>query len=130
MAYRIPTQRLIKSPDKAAQDKSLLFIESGADLSYGSSVHLDALRWRVFSVPSYLIVAAGEPDSLIDDLTFLKRSVDLTGIDFRRFISQQKFAIRRTFPCLSIAHFRSRLDRPRMVPTPLRALLSISWLSR
>jgi uncharacterized protein len=79
-------QRLLEIAEKAAQDKSILFIESGADLGYGSSVHLDALSIARTLGAKLLIVAAGEPDSMIDDLTFLKRSIDLTGIDFRGVI--------------------------------------------
>jgi BioD-like phosphotransacetylase family protein len=62
-------------------DRELLFIEGGRDFSYGISVHLDVLSLVKYTGGKLFIVVGGEEDSILDDLIFMKRHVDLTGIN-------------------------------------------------
>jgi BioD-like phosphotransacetylase family protein len=91
-------EKLCQIADKASEAKEITFIESGADLSFGVSVHLDPLSIVRAVGAKLIVVASGDPDTVIDDITFLKRSVDLSGIDFRGVIvnkvrDPQDFAI-------------------------------------
>jgi BioD-like phosphotransacetylase family protein len=79
-------EKLGQIVDHAGQGNDWLFIETGADLSYGVSVHLDALTVARAVGAKLIVVASGDPDKVIDDVIFLKRSVDLNGIDFRGVI--------------------------------------------
>lgn len=63
------------------KERELLFIEGGRDFSYGISVHLDTLSLVKYTGSRLIIVFGGEEDSILDDLIFMKRHVDLTGVD-------------------------------------------------
>jgi len=73
-------QRLLEIIGSIANDKEILFIESGRDLAYGISVHLDTLSLVKYTGGRLFIVASGEEDTIRDDLLFLKRHVDLAGV--------------------------------------------------
>ena len=75
------TQRkLLEIIGSIGSDKEILFIEGGRDLAYGISVHLDTLSLVKYTGSKLFIVASGEEDTIIDDLLFLKRHVDLAGV--------------------------------------------------
>jgi BioD-like phosphotransacetylase family protein len=67
---------------KASQDKELLFVEGGMSLSYGASLYVDSLTIARKTKSRLVLVLSGDSDSIIDDVAFLKRSVDFSGIDF------------------------------------------------
>ncbi len=60
---------------KVSQDKDVLIMESGSDLNYGASVHLDALALAQYSSGKLVIVVNGTDDTILDDLYFIKRYV-------------------------------------------------------
>jgi BioD-like phosphotransacetylase family protein len=63
----------------AGEGKDLFFVECGKDLSYGASIHLDAISIaRQLDAP-LIAVASGDEDMIHDDLIFLKRNVNLNG---------------------------------------------------
>jgi BioD-like phosphotransacetylase family protein len=74
-------QKLQKTIASIGDDKDILFIEGGGDLAYGISVHLDALSLARFTGGKLFIVVSGDENAIVDDITFLKRHVDLAGVN-------------------------------------------------
>jgi len=70
----------------AGKGRDLLFIEGPQSLSYGSFVHLDALSVAGSVGGKLIVVVSGDEGSVMDDLAFIKKSVDMTGVDFRGVI--------------------------------------------
>jgi BioD-like phosphotransacetylase family protein len=69
-----------------ANDRDVLFIEGGRDLSYGISVHLDTLSLAKYVGGKLFIVVSGDDDSIFDDLLFLKQHVNLSGVSLNGVI--------------------------------------------
>jgi hypothetical protein len=63
--------------ESAGRGKELLFIEAGRDLSCGASVHLDALSLADYVKGRILLVVSGHEDSIMDDIYFFKKRVEL-----------------------------------------------------
>ena len=61
-------------------DREILFIEGGRDLTYGTSVHLDTISLAKVTGARLFIVVSGEGDSILDDLLFLKRHVNMASV--------------------------------------------------
>jgi hypothetical protein len=79
-------EKLRELQDSTGKDKELFFVECGRDISYGASVHLDALFIaRQLGAP-LIVVASGDEDLIIDDLIFLKRNINLGGVALRGVI--------------------------------------------
>lgn len=78
--------RLDDMVSKASTGRDMLFIEAGRDLQYGVSVYLDAISLAKNLKAKFLLVASGNEDAVIDDITFVKKSVDMAGVDFRGVI--------------------------------------------
>ncbi len=66
----------------ASGGKELVFVEAGESLAYGASIHLDAMALAAQLGGKLVLVAGGSESTIIDDLAFVKRYVDLKGIDF------------------------------------------------
>jgi uncharacterized protein len=70
----------------AEKGKDLFFIECGKDITYGASLHLDAISLaRRLDVP-LIVVASGDEDMILDDLIFLRKRVNLDGVCLRGVI--------------------------------------------
>lgn len=67
-------------------EENLVFIEGGQDLTYGASVNLDALSLTRHLNGKLLVVVSGDDEVIMDDLSFVKRYVDLSPVDFRGVI--------------------------------------------
>ncbi|MHB8769784.1 MAG: DRTGG domain-containing protein [Syntrophales bacterium] len=70
----------------AGQGKDLFFVECGKDISYGASVHLDAVSLAGQLEAPLIVVASGDDDVIVDDLFFLKKYVNLHGVNLRGVI--------------------------------------------
>lgn len=68
------------------ESKDLVFIEGGKDLMYGASVRLDAISLTRHVNGELLIVVSGDEGIIMDDLSFVKRYVDVTDINFKGVI--------------------------------------------
>jgi BioD-like phosphotransacetylase family protein len=79
-------QFLIEMAENAASGKDLLFIEGGQDLTYGSSISFDSLSMAKYLGCKMIIVVSGDMDQVLDDITFLKKYQDMTGVDFKGVI--------------------------------------------
>jgi uncharacterized protein len=71
--------------DKANQ---ALFIEGGKDLIYGTSVRLDTLSLVKYMNGKLIIVVSGDEGTIIDDVTFIKKYVDMAGVDYSVVINK------------------------------------------
>lgn len=65
-----------------AADPGPLLAEAGADLACGASVGLDAVSLARDLGARLLLVAAGPENQVLDELTFVRRRVELQGVDF------------------------------------------------
>jgi len=74
-------QKLLETISKIGGDKEILFIEGGRDLSYGVSVHLDILSLAKFIGSKLFIVISGDENTIVDDILFLRRYVNLGGVN-------------------------------------------------
>ena len=74
-------KKLLETIAHIGNDKEILFVEGGRDLSYGISVHLDTISLARFIGSKLLIVVSGDEDTILDDILFLKRHVDLAGVN-------------------------------------------------
>ncbi len=63
------------------RDKKIMLVESGNNINFGMSVHLDAISIAKAIGGTLIIVTHGNHDKIMDDLTFLKKNVDLEDVD-------------------------------------------------
>ena len=80
------TQKIRDLKENAGKDNEILFVESGKDLSYGVSVHLDALFIAKALNIDLVIVISGKDDTIIDDIVFLKNHVNLGAVKLKGVI--------------------------------------------
>ncbi len=76
-------KKLVEMAENIGRDKDLLFVEGGRDLSYGISIFLDSVSVAKALESPLLVVVSGDEDSILDDLVFLKRHVDLQQVKFQ-----------------------------------------------
>ncbi len=69
-----------------AREKDFLFVEGGRDLCYGISVHLDSLSLARALKSKLAIVVSGDENTILDDVTFLKRHVEMSGVNLAGII--------------------------------------------
>jgi BioD-like phosphotransacetylase family protein len=74
-------KKLLETVASVGKDKELLLIEGGRDLSYGASVYLDTLSLAKYTGSRLIMVISGEQDTILDDVLFLKKHVDLAGVN-------------------------------------------------
>jgi len=66
----------------AGEGKELVFVEAGESLSCGASINLDSMALAEQLGGRLVLVVSGSESAVVDDLAFVKRYVDLNGIDF------------------------------------------------
>jgi hypothetical protein len=76
-------ERLQELLENVGEGKEILFAECGRDITYGASVHLDALSLARHLDAELIVIASGHEDTILDDLIFLKRHFRTDGIRFR-----------------------------------------------
>jgi len=81
----LPKQLAAMAADMG-RDTDLLLVECGRSISYGTSVGLDPLSIARSLKAPLVIVASGADEDILDDIVFLRRQVDLAGLDFAGFI--------------------------------------------
>ncbi|MEI7671370.1 MAG: DRTGG domain-containing protein [Deltaproteobacteria bacterium] len=59
--------------EKVGKGKEFFFIEAGRDITYGSSVHLDALSLAEYADAKLVVIVSGDQNQIFDDIFFLKR---------------------------------------------------------
>jgi hypothetical protein len=66
--------------------KDILFVEGGRDLAYGISVYLDAVSLARYIGGNLVIVISGDENTVFDDITYVKKNMDMSGISFKGVI--------------------------------------------
>jgi BioD-like phosphotransacetylase family protein len=79
-------QKLSEMRDVAGEAKDMVFVEAGESLAYGSSLNLDPVALAALLDARLVLVAGGSESTIVDDVAYLKRYVDLSGIDFAGII--------------------------------------------
>ncbi len=74
-------KKLLDIASEIEKDCDYLFVESGKNLRYGTSVNMDAISLSRDLGAKLVVVMAGAEDTIMDDLAFLKQYVDLHGAD-------------------------------------------------
>ena len=62
--------------------KDILFVEGPETLSSGISIHLDTMSIAKTLGGKLIFVLSGNDDDVVDDALFVKKYVDITGVDF------------------------------------------------
>jgi BioD-like phosphotransacetylase family protein len=66
--------------------REVVFIEAGRDLGFGLSVNLDPVSLARHTDASLVIVTTGEERTLLDDVGFIGKHLDLEGVKFSGLI--------------------------------------------
>jgi uncharacterized protein len=66
---------------KVETGKELVLIEAGREISYGASVHLDALSLARHTGAALIVVLSGEEGEILDDAVFVRRRMDTSGVE-------------------------------------------------
>jgi BioD-like phosphotransacetylase family protein len=74
--------KLLEAVAHIETDREVLFIEGGRDIGCGISVYLDPVSVAEQVGGKLVVVVGGDENDILDDITFLKQRVDLTGIEF------------------------------------------------
>ncbi len=72
--------KVLELAETISVGRDLLIVEAGKSISYGTSVHLDALSLARYLNGKVLFVISGDDDTILDDIMFVKRSVDMKEI--------------------------------------------------
>ncbi|MBN2254675.1 MAG: AAA family ATPase [Deltaproteobacteria bacterium] len=78
--------RLSDLIENSSGGESIVYVEGAQDLTCGASVNLDAVSVARYTGGKLVIVVSGDDDMIMDDLSFVKRHVDLSPVDFRGVI--------------------------------------------
>ena len=73
-------KKLLEMAANTGKGKDILFIEGGKDLTYGVSVYLDPLSVASSVGGKLLLVMSGTDDSIVDDITFMKKYVNIKEV--------------------------------------------------
>ncbi len=74
--------RILKSVSDIEKDKDILFVEGGKDVVYGTSVYLDPIFITKSIDGKLVLVVDGRSEACIDDITFVKKYIDMKNINF------------------------------------------------
>ena len=66
--------------------KDILFVEGAKNLTYGAFVYLDAISLARYINSKLFLVVSGDEETIMDDLSFVKKYVDMADVDFRGVI--------------------------------------------
>lgn len=83
---KITREKVAELAANMAQGKDILFVEGGKDLAYGISVYLDAVSLTRYIGGKLIIVISGDENTVFDDITYVKKNMDLSGISFKGVI--------------------------------------------
>ena len=72
-----------------SEGKEHLLIEAGTNLSHGTSVHLDPVSIARSVGGKLILVAGGGEDAIVDDIAYIKRYVDLAGVELAGVVANQ-----------------------------------------
>lgn len=73
--------RLLELAATAEKGRQGLLVEAGADMTAGISAFLDPLNVARWLDAKLVVVASGSEDQIVDDLTYLRKYVDMEGVE-------------------------------------------------
>ena len=79
-------EKLLEMAANTGKGKDVLLVEGGKDVTYGVSVYLDAVSVARYITGELLLVISGNEESIMDDITFVKKYVDLKDVTFKGVI--------------------------------------------
>jgi hypothetical protein len=82
----ITREKVCELAANMSHGKDLLFIEGGRDLAYGISVYLDAVSLARYTGGNLVIIISGDENTVFDDITYIKKIMDLGGVTFKGII--------------------------------------------
>jgi dethiobiotin synthetase len=82
------TKNKIQEMARNLAGNPMLVVEGGMDLTYGSSVKLDTLSLVKYLGGKLILVISGDEGAIIDDITFIKKYVCMTDIDWGVIINK------------------------------------------
>ncbi|MCX8173415.1 MAG: DRTGG domain-containing protein [Thermoplasmata archaeon] len=65
---------------KIERERGDVFVETGKDLAFGSSVHMDAVSVAKYINGKMVVVVRGDTDTVLDSLVFIKKYLRLEGV--------------------------------------------------
>ena len=68
------------------EGKEIFFAECGKDITYGVSVHLDALTIARDLNAKLIVVASGDEDTILDDVVFFKKHIQMGDVHCKGII--------------------------------------------
>ncbi len=75
-------EKLLEMAKISGKHKEILFIEGGKNLTYGTSIHLDSISMAKHLEAKIIFVISGDDDTIMDNITYIKKYVDMKDIDF------------------------------------------------
>ncbi len=81
--------RLQEMANRVGADRDWLLVEAGRDLRYGASVYLDPIALARSLSARLVVVAGGEPASVLDDVAFIQQYVTMADVDFAGIVVNQ-----------------------------------------
>jgi uncharacterized protein len=80
--------KLLEMANKLGVEKEHIFIEGGKDLTYGTSIRLDTLSVARYIGGKLILVISGDEGTVIDDITFIKKYIEMVRIDYGVIINK------------------------------------------
>ncbi len=78
--------KLAEMATNAGKGKDVLIVEGGKDLAYGISVYMDTVSVATYLDAELVLVISGNEDSIVDDITFIRKHVDMDQVNFKGVI--------------------------------------------
>lgn len=75
--------KLLETFDRVSKNKDIVFVEAGKDISYGTSVHLDAQAVTKVLGGQLVIVISGDENTIIDDIGFIAGGMTIDRKHFK-----------------------------------------------
>jgi BioD-like phosphotransacetylase family protein len=89
--------KLVDTFNRLSNNKEIVFVEEGKDISYGTSVHLDAKAVTKVLDGQLLLVVSGDENTIIDDIGFIANGMTIDrahfkGVVINKVTNMQDFA--------------------------------------
>jgi BioD-like phosphotransacetylase family protein len=81
-------EKLLEIAARQRRGDGPIYIEAGGNMTSGASVFLDALSLAKYTGGKLIIIASGDEGGILDDITFLKKYVATSGLDFGIIINK------------------------------------------
>jgi uncharacterized protein len=80
--------KLLDMAHNIVNGNQVLLVEGGKDLTFGASVKLDTISIARYMGGKLILIISGDEGTIMDDITFIKKNVDMTGLDYGIIINK------------------------------------------